>query len=69
MATQADEIRDLKHAVFGNGSPGLKTRVTVMETQFKSSITLLKWLVSLAVPSAVSLVICAASLIVKVFFT
>lgn len=62
---QADQIRNLEHTVYGNGRPGLTTRVTIMETRIDTSVSLLKTLVVLAVPSAIALVVCAIGVVTR----
>jgi len=52
----AADISELKHAVFGNGQPGLKTRVERMETKLETGVAILWSLFVLAVPSTISVV-------------
>jgi hypothetical protein len=58
-------LRELKHAVFGNGRPGLTSRVDRMETKIDTAVKLLWGLMLLAVPSFVSMVIAIAHFITK----
>lgn len=45
-----EEIREIKHALFGNGRPGLKERVTIIETKMEAHSKMLWAIIVLSVP-------------------
>jgi len=57
------DLQQLNHAVFGNGQPGLKTRVERIETKMETGVKILWSLLVLAVPSAISLIAIAVTYI------
>jgi len=59
----AESIKKLEHAVFGNGQPGLKTRMERTETKIDTAVRLLWGLMTLAIPSAIAVVTAALTLL------
>ena len=51
----SEEIKSLKHTVYGNGRPGLTDRVTVIETKLSTGTRLLWALLLLSLPPLIDL--------------
>jgi len=50
------DVEDLRKTIYGNGTPGIKTRVERIEVKMETGIKILWGLFVLAVPSALSLI-------------
>ncbi|WP_309381984.1 hypothetical protein [Cerasicoccus frondis] len=59
------DVSELRHTVYGNGSPGIKTRVERIETRLDTGIKILWGLLILAVPSALTIVGMGLSFFIK----
>lgn len=59
------DVKDLRHTVYGNGTPGVKTRVERIETRIDTGIRILWGLLVLAVPSALTIIGMGLSYFVK----
>lgn len=51
-----DKIHNLWHAVFGNGKPGLVSRMDRMESKMDTAVSLLKWQIGIMVPIGAAMV-------------
>jgi len=50
------DVSEVRRTLYGNGQPGLKTRVERIETQIGTAVKILWSLLILAVPSSISLI-------------
>jgi len=50
------DVKELRHTVYGNGQPGIKTRVERIETQMQTGVKILWGLLALAIPSTLSVI-------------
>ena len=56
-ALHEDKIDNLWHAVFGNGKPGLVSRMDRMESKMDTAVSLLRWQIGIMVAIGVPVVL------------
>jgi len=59
------DVNELRHTVYGNGSPGIKTRVERIETRLDTGVKILWGLLILAVPSSLTIIGLGLSILSK----
>lgn len=59
------DVKELRRTVYGNGTPGLKTRMDCVETRMDTGVKILWSLLILAVPSSISVVGIAAAILMN----